>query len=82
MYQYRNTSDRDRVLINIGVVKAGETVTVNHPINNRNFERVQVQAEQAPEAPAPQPSVVGTEPVQPQAVTEVHQIPVNEAQGE
>jgi hypothetical protein len=78
-YTYKNTSDREQVLIHIGVVKAGETVTVDDPINNPNFQRVD---QPAPQPEVQQPSVVSVEQPQPNAVTEAQPAITTQPQGD
>lgn len=36
--KYKNISDKDLSLVGVGLVKAGEVVEVNEPINNANFQ--------------------------------------------
>jgi len=59
---YKNKTNQDFILPNIGFVKAGETIESSVPIENANFEKV----EGAPrETPQVAPSQITT-PVQEQ----------------
>lgn len=40
MYTYKNISKQTHTISNVGVVKPGETVTVNEPIVSGDFELV------------------------------------------
>jgi hypothetical protein len=40
MKTYKNISDKDLMLPNIGVVKAGENIDTEKEISNKNFELV------------------------------------------
>lgn len=39
-YTYRNTSTNDLTIIGVGFCKAGDTIKVNEPIDNPNFELI------------------------------------------
>ena len=37
---YKNISNQDQSVIGVGLVKAGETIEVDEPLENPNFEQV------------------------------------------
>lgn len=39
-FTYRNTSNLEQVVVGVGVVAAGGTITVEEPFDNPNFEQV------------------------------------------
>lgn len=55
-YKYKNISDQDQTVIGVGVVKAGETIEVDTPIENPNFVLVPEKGKR----------MVGIDPVTPQ----------------
>lgn len=63
MATYRNKTDQDLILPNIGVVEAGKTVDSDTPIENSNFELVSgPTAPQTPTTPSQSTtSIQGTE---------------------
>lgn len=54
-YKYKNISDQELVIMNVGVVKAGEIIEVDFPIENPNLQLVTKKSE----------SMVGIDPVTP-----------------
>lgn len=38
--EYKNTTNKDLVLIGYGLVKAGETIKTKNKINNANFKEI------------------------------------------
>lgn len=49
-YKYRNTSDSELVIPNVGVVKAGQEISSETPIDNPNLEVVSLSMERREEA--------------------------------
>lgn len=47
MYIYTNISDTEQDLIGFGVVKAGESITVNKAIENPNFQFISEAEDEA-----------------------------------
>lgn len=39
-YKYKNTSEQELTIINVGVVAPGQVIETNEPINNPNLEPV------------------------------------------
>jgi len=39
-YKYKNISDQELVIMNVGVVKPGEEIEVDYPIENPNLQLV------------------------------------------
>ena len=40
MYKYKNITKEDLNVIGVGIVKAGEVVTLDYEVNNANLQRV------------------------------------------
>ena len=80
MYEYQNATDQDLVLPEIGVVKAGGTITSGAPIENPNLKLLKgattdVPAASAPAATSPTPAADPT-PAPVQAATPAPAAPV------
>lgn len=57
MPTYRNKTNQDQAVAGIGLVKAGETITTDKPIESTNFEEVTPQTPaSASEKPSTTPS--------------------------
>jgi hypothetical protein len=57
---YKNITDQDQVIANVGMCKAGETIETDEVIENSNFKLATATPPQqpAPQAPAPSTSPV------------------------
>ncbi len=44
--EYKNTTNKDLVLIGYGLVKAGETIKTKNKINNANFKEISEKKEE------------------------------------
>ena len=44
-YTYLNNTDQEQVVVGVGVVPAGESITVDEPFSNPNFEQVESKSQ-------------------------------------